>query len=253
MREFLQILNVVLYFGLAYVAVVALVWLVTRDEPSLRTVRDLALRPALFLLSPFGIKIAPQAQRPEVRENLERERNEEASSTAGSGNQFRSIRAAKEYLIGRILAEAERDGVSLTEVEHKMLYFSETGGTLPGIATINAEFERDYDQDEYEEKIAGVIRTLLANATPEEQGTWDDAVLKLCEGDHYLMVLIDAAGPVGEAKNLRNKLGAWLPSAKKSAKRPRGDFFRLIIVAILCGVALMILIVLLQHFGLRLR
>lgn len=253
MREFLQLLNVVLYFGLAYFAVVALVWLVTRDEPSLWTVRDLALRPALFVLSPFGIKIAPQAQRPEVRENLERERNEEASSTAGSGSQFRSIRAAKEYLIGRILVQAGRDGVSLTEVEQKMLYFSETGGSLPGIAKTNEEFERDYDQDEYEEKIAGIIRSLLASATPEEEETWDDAVLKLCEGDHYLLVLIDAAGPVGRARNLRGTLRTWLPSANRSAQRPRGDLLRLVIVAIFCGAALMALIALLGYFGLRLR
>lgn len=253
MRDLPQILNVALFLGLTYAAVAALVWLVTRDEPSLWTVRDLALRPARILLSPFGVEFTPQAQRPEVRENVEREWKEDASSTAGSRSQFRSIRAAKEYLIQRILAEAERDGVPLTDVEQRMLYFSETGGTLPGIAETNEIFERDYDQDGYEEKIAGIIRTLLSKATTEEQSKWDDAVLKLCDGDHYLLVLIDAASSAGRARHLRGKLSAWLPRGNASTQRPRGDFLRLVIVAILCGAAMTALIALLNYFGLRLR
>jgi hypothetical protein len=106
-------------------------------------------------------------------------------------SQFRSQKQAKEYLIGRIVAEAEQEGVVLSDVERKMLYFSETDWTLPGIMDVNAEFERDYDDAGYEEKIAGIVRNLLERATPEEQQTWDDAVLKLCDGDHYLLVLID--------------------------------------------------------------
>lgn len=33
----------------------------------------------------------------------------------------------KEYFVSRIVAEAEREDVSLSEVERKMLSFSETG------------------------------------------------------------------------------------------------------------------------------
>jgi len=65
---------------------------------------------------------------------------------------FKTEREAKEFLIGRILAEAERTGIEINEVERKMLYFSETGWSLPGILDVNAEFERDYDNDEYEAK-----------------------------------------------------------------------------------------------------
>lgn len=164
-------------------------------------------------------------------------------------SRFRSQKQAKEYLIGRIVAEAEHEGVVLSDIERKMLYFSETDWTLPGIMDVDAEFERDYDDVGYEEKLAGIVRTLLERATPEEQQTWDDAVLKLCDGDHYLLVLIDAAGPMGRPGDVLGKIGAWLPSANGSGRRPRGDFFRLVVVAILCGAALMALIPLLQHFG----
>ena len=108
-------------------------------------------------------------------------------------SQFQSERDAKEYLIGKIAGQAEQRGIPLSDVERKMLYFSETGWTLPGMLKINAEFERDYDNDEYEQKIAGLVRAIEKGNEAvggEEQSKWDDAVVKLSEGDHYLLVLV---------------------------------------------------------------
>jgi hypothetical protein len=118
--------------------------------------------------------------------------------------EFETERQAKEYLIGRIVAEARREQVPLSEVERKMLYFTESGSTLPNILEVNAEFERDYDNDEYEQKIAGLVREIEKQnktATGDEQSKWDDAIVKVSEGDHYLLVLIDLgrsspAGPL---------------------------------------------------------
>jgi hypothetical protein len=64
---------------------------------------------------------------------------------------------AKEFLIGQIVPQAQLDGVGLAAVERKMLYFSEGHWTLPDIMEVNEEFERDYVQEEYEEKIASLI------------------------------------------------------------------------------------------------
>ncbi len=64
---------------------------------------------------------------------------------------FHSGRQAKEFLIPRIVAEAERENVPLSEVERKMLYFTESGWTLPDMTAIYEQFDRDYEQDEYEE------------------------------------------------------------------------------------------------------
>ncbi len=39
-------------------------------------------------------------------------------------DRFSSSRAAKEYLIERIVAQAKQDGIELDEIERKMLYFT---------------------------------------------------------------------------------------------------------------------------------
>ena len=154
-------------------------------------------------------------------------------------------RQAKEYLVTRIMAEARELGAELSEVERKMLYFTETGWALPGIMDVNAEFERDYDSDEYESKIARIVRSIEtknSEAGGDQQCLWDDAVVKLSEGDHYLLVLIRLArsGPaIGNSK--------WLPETNfygTGRLRPRGDFLRLVVVAlvVIFGMVVAVLI-----------
>jgi hypothetical protein len=145
---------------------------------------------------------------------------------------FETERQAKEYLIGRLVAEAQHEGAPLTDVERKMLYFSETGWSLPDILEVNAEFERDYDTDEYERRILA-LATKIAHrdeiSAGEDLDHWYEAVQKLSEGDHYLLVLID------------KRLVAKAPSP-----RPRGDFIKLVLTAI--GVlALAFLLSILLH------
>jgi hypothetical protein len=139
---------------------------------------------------------------------------------------FRSAREAKEYLIGRILAQAKQDGVTLSEIERKMLYFSETGWTLPGMLEINAEFDRDYNEVEYEDKIEQLIRNLRASQDEAAEREWLSAVTILTSEDHYLLVLIDAAGQ------------------KTPTPRPPGDFRRLILTAAVVVVVLLGLVAL---------
>lgn len=108
-------------------------------------------------------------------------------------NQFSSVREAKEYLISRIVAQADRDGVPLSDVERKMLYFSETGWTLPDMRSVNQEFDRIYDQDEYERKIGGIVRRIRDEPDSSHDETWKSAVSRLQDEDHYLEVLISGA------------------------------------------------------------
>lgn len=120
-----------------------------------------------------------------------------ASLKISDMSRFTSQQEAKEFLVAQIVLQAQRDGVSLTEVERKMLYFSETDWTLSDISEVNEVFEREYDQDEYEKKISRVIREALKRARKEskESGdSWSDAVRLLRKGDHYLLVMMDAAG-----------------------------------------------------------
>ena len=92
-----------------------------------------------------------------------------------------------------------------------MLYFSETAWTLPDMAEVNQEFDSNYDQGEFERKIAGIVRNIRRAPIPDkgEERSWDQAVRVLRSEDHYLLVLIDSAG----------------------TDRPRGDFIKLVLTA----------------------
>jgi len=154
--------------------------------------------------------------------------------------EFRSIRAAKDYLAGQIVDEAKRQSVALTEVERKMLYFSETGSTLPDMMAVGEEFDRDYDQDEYESKIGGLVQGIEARdetRSEEEKEAWYDAVLKLCDGDHYLLTLIDVGDSSRNGFSSRwPKLSRWLPSWNGGTKRDGKDTMRMVVVALVVGV-----------------
>lgn len=129
---------------------------------------------------------------------------------------FATAREAKEYLIDRILAQARHDGVLLTDIEQKMLYFTEgKGWTLPDMMQVNSEFDQNYDQDAYESKIGQIIRRTHDQLDSDrDDERWDRAVQLLRKEDHYLKVLIDGA-------------------FKKATKRPRWDIARLMMAGVL--------------------
>jgi hypothetical protein len=108
---------------------------------------------------------------------------------------FTNVREAKEFLVSRIVTEAQREGVSLSELERKMMYFSETGWSLPDTMDVRDAFDRDYDVAEYEEKIGKLIHNFCADCrknTRDDFLSWKEAVRILRREDNYLLVLIDA-------------------------------------------------------------
>jgi hypothetical protein len=126
-------------------------------------------------------------------------------------NSFHSAREAKEYLISKIVTEAQIEGISLSDVERKMLYFSESGWTLPDIMEVNDAFDREYDNSEYERKIAKLIRGAdkhARKATAEEYESWWSAILFLRKEDHYILVMIRIAGLRPKGDQLRLFLSA---------------------------------------------
>jgi hypothetical protein len=115
---------------------------------------------------------------------------------------FSSGREAKEYLIARIVVEAEREGTALSETERKMMYFTETAWTLPDIWEVNEAFEREYDSPTYEAKIGRLARKARDRADGmNELEMWKDAVRTLKREDHYLLVLL-AARPESSSSRL---------------------------------------------------
>ena len=123
---------------------------------------------------------------------------------------FVGARDAKEFLVARIVVEAQREGVSLSEIERKMLYFSETAWTLPDIREVSDAFDPEYDQDEYEKKIARLIRNARERARKENKQdleAWSDAIRTLGKEDHYILEMIRQAG--GSARPPGDLLKLW--------------------------------------------
>ena len=138
-----------------------------------------------------------------------------------------TVREAKDYLAGVIADEADREGAPLTELERKMLYYSESGWTLPDIADVCERFDREFDPDEYEERIAGLVRAIEGRHKSGgglERERWNCALDKLGKEDHYLTVLVTSR-----------------PPKRAGGARPSGDFTRLIFAALACSVGVLVL------------
>lgn len=110
---------------------------------------------------------------------------------------------AKKFLVDRILDQANRDGISLDPVETTMLGFSEATAGSKQMETA-AIFERDYDDQQYETKIAGLVRR--AHDRDVAEGTreaWETALADLGGADLYLIVMLQQAC-------VWSKIRAWL-------------------------------------------
>ncbi len=110
---------------------------------------------------------------------------------------FHSGREAKEFLISEMVAEAQRENVPLSEAERKMLYFTESGWTLPDIMKVSEDFDHEYDQDEYEQKIAKLVAksdSHIRKGPSDDYDGWWAAIRFLEREDHYISVMIRLAG-----------------------------------------------------------
>src|SRR5271154_4830189 len=111
-------------------------------------------------------------------------------------SRFHKVRDAKEFLASKIADQAEREGAPLSEIERKMLFFSEVGWTLPDMMLVSDEFDREYDQADYEKKIARLIRELdkrLQKENSPEYEDWRAAINFLKRRDHYINVMLRQA------------------------------------------------------------
>lgn len=111
--------------------------------------------------------------------------------------QFPGSMAAKDFLVSRVMAEAGRENVDVSETERKMLYFSESYPTLPDIGEVLEAFDNQYDTSEYEKKMAKLIGNAFKNDRQESAeltDQWSAAVRLLRKEDHYFLVMLDQSG-----------------------------------------------------------
>ncbi|MGH2637685.1 MAG: hypothetical protein ACRDF4_00090 [Rhabdochlamydiaceae bacterium] len=106
---------------------------------------------------------------------------------------------AKQFFISKIVEEARRSNQSLTQLEEKMLWFTECGSDAkPEYLDACAEFDEKYDSGSYEEKSSRLLKAAydrdIQNA-PERQRKevkrkYLDARDALNKEDHYLSVMV---------------------------------------------------------------
>ncbi|UWZ85662.1 hypothetical protein [Occallatibacter riparius] len=114
-----------------------------------------------------------------------------------------SVASAKQFLVDRIAAEAEREGAPLNEIEKAMLAFSEVGASEKELDQART-FERDFDDKEYESRIARLARSVYdRDVAAGRKAEWDQALDELASEDFYLMVMLEQAGIVKTTSHLR--------------------------------------------------
>jgi hypothetical protein len=117
---------------------------------------------------------------------------------------------AKEFLISKILEEARMENAPLSEVERKMLHFTETEEMSPDMVEANEQFEREYDSAEYENKISSLLinaHERFCQETPDNEHRWKHAIADLRKEDHYLLVMVDQANR--SARRTGDRVTLW--------------------------------------------
>jgi hypothetical protein len=102
------------------------------------------------------------------------------------------VNEAKNFLVQQTAEQAQREGVPLSDLEKRMMYFTESEDAVEDPIALNNEFEEQHETAEYESKIAGLLgrayNRLKENGSGAVQ-TWDEAIRELEKGDHYILVM----------------------------------------------------------------
>jgi|SRR5271165_700681 len=101
---------------------------------------------------------------------------------------------AIDILVEQTAQQAALDGVLLSDIEKRMMYFTEGPDAIEDPLQLNGEFEEVYDTEEYEKKLSRLLnraRKRLRKENPVAARQWQEAVAKLKQGDYYILVLLD--------------------------------------------------------------
>lgn len=103
---------------------------------------------------------------------------------------------AKRFFIEKVVQRARHEGVTLSAAERWMLLFSESDPEFDVDPRRVDELASEISDDEYEAKIAGLLKRSLAADIAADAGTravWQQARSVLAQGDHYVQIMIDRA------------------------------------------------------------
>ena len=111
---------------------------------------------------------------------------------------FHSQSDARRFFIDKIVEQARKDGVALTDDERQMLLWSESAPDSVADVGLAQRIAAVISDADYEAKISGLLRSRFADESahdPHARDRWSEAWKVLSQGDHYILVIInDAVG-----------------------------------------------------------
>jgi len=111
---------------------------------------------------------------------------------------FATATDARPFFVEKIVQQAQREGVSLSEDERQMLLWSESAPDSVADAALAERLAAEVSDADYESKIVGLLRSSFKGDTALDPGAkqeWGTALSVLNRGDHYILVMInDAVG-----------------------------------------------------------
>ena len=103
---------------------------------------------------------------------------------------------AKRFFVDKVVAQARLEGMTLSDAEQAMLFWSESDPEFVVDPELPERLAAEISDDEYERKIVGLLsRSFQADLerAPEAEAQWKQAADVLHQGDHYILVMLDQA------------------------------------------------------------
>jgi len=112
--------------------------------------------------------------------------------------EFLTQTEAKKFFVDKIILEASQQETSLTDAQRYMLSWSESDPDFKIIPAMNASFEQENTDIEYEKKVRKLIKNAYERDIKKDKTLredWRKAYSVLKKGDHYILVMLkDALG-----------------------------------------------------------
>jgi len=109
--------------------------------------------------------------------------------------------------------QAAIESISLSDLEKRMMYFTESEDAAEDPIKLNEEFEAECATTEYEAKVSKLLHhayNRIKKENPETAREWDAALRVLRKGDHYILVLWDLPSSERPPYDQMKLLGAAL-------------------------------------------
>ena len=109
---------------------------------------------------------------------------------------FRTQSDARRFFADRVIQRADLERVPLSEDERQLLFWSESAPDSVADPALAERLAAEISDADYEAKVVGLLQRSFAHDVDVDPGAkdlWQQAWSVLRHGDHYILVMINAA------------------------------------------------------------